>query len=332
MNSLIKIWLKPFALITLIITLVYVTIWQVEKSDQIKIKRVEGQSQLNELKTWLGDDTLRLIAQNKINQSYQDLMRNSEITQQPNMAWLRLMVENHGLEFVDFKKIKSNQVSLDIRGSEHELWSFINHIKVENPWIRLKHVQLSMGSKKSNRSKYSKSNSGRRKSRGQESSERDFNINQLILDWPMIQSVTKPVNKNKASIKVNEMSVSEWVELVNDSFFQTLFKVESSQLQEPMYSEKTDSLMSVFTNQKISSAKIKRKNTPSIIKAVAWPSTWEVVGNMPSRGVQIKISSTKNQTHFWKIGTSFEKWTLKEVYSTRGVFHDPQGVRLELNW
>lgn len=333
--SVIKIWIKPFVLSMLIIALVSVTMRYLEKSNQIKMKRVEEQAQLNELKTWLGDDSLRLIAQNQINQSYQDLMQNSEITQQPNMAWLRLMVENHGLQFVDFKRIQSNQVSLDIGGSENEFWNFINHIKIENPWIRLKYLQLSLGSKKPNHSKYtknSKSSPRRRISKYQRSSELDFNINKLILDWPMIQSITKPMNKNKASTKVNEMLVSKWDEFVNDSSFQTLFKVKSSQRQEPIYSENTDSLLSVFTYQQISSPQVKLKNPNTILKNSLWPSTWEVVGNMPSRGVQIKISSTKNQTHFWKIGTSFEKWTLKEVYSTRGVFHDPQGIKLELNW
>ena len=165
-----------------IIVLVHVTLGQVQKSNQIKMNRAHEQSQLNELKSWLGDDSLRLIAQNQINQSYQDLMQNSEITQQPNMAWLRLMVEDHGLQFVDFKKIQSNQVSLDIGGSENEFWNFINHIKIENPWIRLKHLQLSLGSKKFNHTKYSKNskNSPRHRiSKHQRSSELDFKINEL---------------------------------------------------------------------------------------------------------------------------------------------------------
>lgn len=308
----------------LIIVLVYVTINQFQKSNQIKIKRAHELSQLNELKTWLGDDSLRLMAQNKINQSYQDLMQNSEITQQPNMAWLRLMVEEHGLQFIDFQKIKANQVRLDIRGSEKEFWSFINQVKVESPWIRVKQVQLTPSSKTSKKSKRSRRSN---RSRNQKAHQSVFNINQLILDWPLSQPT-----KNKASTKVSDMSTSGWAELVQDSSYQALLNTSSPQTQEPMYSENPDSLKSVLTFKKISSPQIKIQPSTSHYKAAVWPNTWQVVGNMPSRGVQIKTSSPKVQTHFWKIGMSFENWTLKEVYSTRGVFRDPQGVQLELNW
>ena len=142
---------KHFIQLILLAILLCVLIWgtfyfhRVKSSKNQKI--IVDMAKYQTIKGWIGSKESFQNAIYTLEQLNNKIFINNHWTKDRSIGWLRRMLENSGLELINYKKIKSGTFKLELKGDELEFWNFYLLLKKKAPWVNVNSMRVSSHSK-----------------------------------------------------------------------------------------------------------------------------------------------------------------------------------------